>query len=58
MNFVFYSFIIFTLVISNLSNKNKIKGGTLKNIYNQQLQPCWKIQIWNMAHGIITNVLN
>ena len=47
MNFCFfYSFIIFTLVISNLSNKNKIKGGTLKNIYNQQLQP------WEFKYGI------
>ena len=49
MNFCFfYSFIIFTLVISNLSNKNKIKGGTLKNIYNQQLQPCGNS---NMEYG-------
>ena len=31
-----------------MSNKNKIKGGTLKNIYNQQLQPCGNS---NMEYG-------
>lgn len=49
MNFCFfYSFIIFTLVVSNLTNKNKINGGNLKNIYNQELQQCGNS---NMEYG-------